>query len=227
MNGVADVLDCGAFSQDDAVVKVGRATRLLGVHADEVKVLPQLVLKVLQIELHLAAEKTRFQGCKQTFVFIISSPDDHAVRLPSQPIYLLEGDLVDLVVNVEAGHVHAVALDDVDKLVGAAVLAKEYLRVEDLVFVQDHLHQLLVHPGEGHGRVKADAAGLLLLEVNVRGPLVQPDSYALQFFFQEVAEEKIGYLRVDTLSSFLDSWRRSFLPVDVLLRSVQDHEHHV
>jgi hypothetical protein len=54
------------------------------------------------------------------------------VRLLCEPVDLLERDLVDLVVDVEALHVHPVAEDDVDKLLGGGVLAKKNLGVEDL-----------------------------------------------------------------------------------------------
>jgi hypothetical protein len=50
-----------------------------------------------------------------------------------------------------------------------------------LVFVQNHLDQLLVHAGQIDGGSERDAARLLQLEVDVRRMLVQPDSDALLY----------------------------------------------
>jgi hypothetical protein len=41
-------------------------------------------------------------------------------------------DLIDFVVDVHAGHVLPVTLDDVDELVGRSVLSEQDLSVEDL-----------------------------------------------------------------------------------------------
>jgi hypothetical protein len=45
--------------------------------------------------------------------------------------------------------------------------------------MEDHLDKLLVHLGQVDGRREGDAPGLLLLEVDVRGLLVQTDANAL------------------------------------------------
>jgi hypothetical protein len=47
-------------------------------------------------------------------------------------------------------------------------------------------HHFLVHVSEIAGGVEADSAPLLLLEVNVRLPLVQPDSHSVQLLLQKV-----------------------------------------
>ena len=51
-------------------------------------------------------------------------PDHYGVWLSGKSIDLLQWDLINLVVDVEAGQVLPVALDHVDQLVRSAVLSK-------------------------------------------------------------------------------------------------------
>ena len=59
MDGVTDVLDGDPVPEDDAVLKVGRVAGLLGVDPDQIQVLPQVVLELLQVQLHLTTKERR------------------------------------------------------------------------------------------------------------------------------------------------------------------------
>ena len=74
MDGVADVLGGDAVPEDDSVLEVGRVSRLLGVHADQVHVLPKLVQKVVQVQLHLATDKQTSKQTSKTSILLL--PDD-------------------------------------------------------------------------------------------------------------------------------------------------------
>jgi hypothetical protein len=97
MDRVTNVLDANAIPQDDAILKIRRIARLLGVHPNKVEVFPEVVQEIVKIELHFTA-------------------DDDAVVLSGQPIYFFKADLINLVVNVEAGHVDSVAHNHIDEL---------------------------------------------------------------------------------------------------------------
>jgi hypothetical protein len=60
VNGVADVFNRDPISEYDSVLKVWGAGRLLGVDADQVEVLPQLLQQKVKVQLHLATGKQRY-----------------------------------------------------------------------------------------------------------------------------------------------------------------------
>uniref|UniRef100_A0A182U889 Uncharacterized protein n=1 Tax=Anopheles melas TaxID=34690 RepID=A0A182U889_9DIPT len=158
-------LNCAASNQ--TIVKVGRCARFLRVHADQLQVFPQHLQQVVQVEVHIAAHH-------------------HRERLAGQPVHLLDRDLVDLVVHVDARQIDPVAGDHVDELVLRAVLPEQDLRVENLERVQYRLYHLFVAPGQRAGRVKADPAPLLDLEVDVGPALVQPQPDRLQLVLEQI-----------------------------------------
>uniref|UniRef100_A0A8W7Q3G9 Uncharacterized protein n=1 Tax=Anopheles coluzzii TaxID=1518534 RepID=A0A8W7Q3G9_ANOCL len=174
-------LNCAASNQ--AIVKVGRCARFLRVHADQLQVLPQHLQQVVQVEVHIAAHH-------------------HRERLAGQPVHLLDRDLIDLVVHVDARQIDPVAGHHVDELVLRAVLPEQDLRVENLERVQYRLYHLFVAPGQRAGRVKADATPLLDLEVDVGLALVQPQPDRLQLVLEQI-------------------------PVHVRLGRVQHHQHQI
>ena len=55
-------------------------------------------------------------------------------------MFYLEGDLIDLVQQVDAWDVSPVAFDDVDKVVGCGVVPQSDVRVVDLVLGQDRFN---------------------------------------------------------------------------------------
>lgn len=59
MDGVADVFDGDPVPHDDPVLEVGGVPGLLGVHPDQVQVLPQFVAQVVQIQFHFATAKRK------------------------------------------------------------------------------------------------------------------------------------------------------------------------
>merc|ERR1712200_205977 len=125
VNRVTSVLDCYSAAQNDSVRKVWGLTGLLSVHPNKSQFFPQHLQQVVQVELH-------FTG-------------DHNVALPSgQPVYFFKRNLVNLVINVQAGHINPVIHDNINKLVHADILSEENLRVVDLVLSQNHADHFLV-----------------------------------------------------------------------------------
>eukprot|EP00160_Parvularia_atlantis_P021656 Unigene9472_Nuclearia_a/m.28918 Unigene9472_Nuclearia_a/g.28918 ORF Unigene9472_Nuclearia_a/g.28918 Unigene9472_Nuclearia_a/m.28918 type:complete len:389 (-) Unigene9472_Nuclearia_a:1-1167(-) len=157
-----------AAPQDQPAGKVRVLAAPLGVDADQVQVLPDLLDQVVQVE-------------------VLGRADHDRVGQARQPVHFLDGHLINLVVAVEALHVLAPPDDNVDKLVGRRVLADDDLSVEDLVLVQDHVDHLLVQVRELDRRVERDAAALLDLEVDVGWPRVEPDADVVQLLCQKLA----------------------------------------
>ena len=54
--------------------------------------------------------------------------------------FYLDGDLIDLVQQVDAGDVGPVSLDDIDEVVGRGVVPQCDVSVVDLVLGQDRFH---------------------------------------------------------------------------------------
>mmetsp|Transcript_10206 Transcript_10206/g.30435 ORF Transcript_10206/g.30435 Transcript_10206/m.30435 type:complete len:352 (-) Transcript_10206:388-1443(-) len=133
--------------------------------------------------------------------------DDDAVVLAGEPVHVLDGDHVYLVVAVQARHVLAVALNDVDNLVDGDVLAAKHLAVVHLVLVEDALHRALrvvAEPGERHRRVEPDTTRRPLRDDDVRWLLIQPDAHGFQLPLQDGA-----------------------VVVHLLAPAVKHHQHHV
>jgi len=122
--------------------------------------------------------------------------------LARQAVHLLDGDLIDFVVDIQTGQIHTIGGDNVDELVLGAVLAEQHLGIEDLEGVQDGLDHFLVTARQGTGGIEAQATALLLLEVDVGLALVQPDAHAFQLPFEQ-------------------------LPMNIWLGGVQHHENQV
>lgn len=171
------------LSQNQSIVKVWRSAWLLCVHSDELESFPERLHHVVQIKFHVATNHYR-------------------VWLARQAVHLLDGDLIDLVVDIQTGQIHTVGGDHVDELVLGAVFAEEHLGVEDLEGVQDGLDHFLVAARKGTGGIEAQAAALLLLEVDVGLALVQTNAHALQLSLEQ-------------------------LPVNVGLGGVQHHQHQI
>lgn len=112
MELVAKVLQGAPLGlEDDGALVVGQLTFGLGVDPDELEVLPHLLEQGVVVPL-------------------VVGGDGHAVGDLADDVELLDRDLVDLVEEVDAGHVAAVALDDVDEVVRGRVVPGEEERGE-------------------------------------------------------------------------------------------------
>ena len=110
-----------------------------------------------------------------------------AVGLARGPPDLLDRRHVHLVVHVEAAHVLAVALQEVDELVDRAVLAEEHLRRVDAVLVEHLLHVLLGDVLQFARRRHHHAARRLPLVVHVGWPLVEPEPDGVELALEQLA----------------------------------------
>ena len=101
---VAEVLEGAAVRlEDDGALVVGELALGLGVDADELEVLPHLLEEGVVVPL-------------------VVGGDGDAVGDLADDVELLDGDLVDLVEEVDAGHVAPVALHHVDQVVRRRVV---------------------------------------------------------------------------------------------------------
>eukprot|EP00053_Salpingoeca_punica_P020781 m.212348 g.212348 ORF g.212348 m.212348 type:complete len:417 (+) comp20083_c0_seq1:2736-3986(+) len=167
VQAVAKVLDAAlAVAQHDGLFVIGQLTARLGVYSDKVEVAPHLLQEVVKVPL-------------------VVGRDGHAVRDLVDDVELLDGDLVDLVQDVDAGDVHAVALDDINKLVLGRVALERNVRIVDAVLGEDGLDEVGVQVRCGHGAGEVDAAFLLFLQRDIGRLLVQPDAKAFQLILDD------------------------------------------
>mmetsp|Transcript_6266 Transcript_6266/g.17970 ORF Transcript_6266/g.17970 Transcript_6266/m.17970 type:complete len:274 (-) Transcript_6266:154-975(-) len=108
--------------------------------------------------------------------------DGDVVRDLGNDVELFDGDLIDLVHHVQAGHVLPVALDDVDDVVDGRVAVDPHLSVHDSVLLQHLPDDFLVAVYERVAGSDAERqSALFLLGEGDRGwMLVQPHADALQ-----------------------------------------------
>jgi len=116
---------------------------------------------------------------------VVVRRDGHAVRDLVDDVQLLDGDLIDLVQQIDAGYVNAVAFDHIDQVVTGGIISQSNVRIVDLVLGQNGLDQIRVQLGLGNHAVQIDAALVLPLVVDIWWFLVQPDAKALQLVLQE------------------------------------------
>ncbi len=111
--------------------------------------------------------------------------DGHAVGNLADDVQFLYADLIDLVQEVDAGDVRAVALYHVDEVVRRCIVFKGDVCAADAVLRQDRLDQVQVELGLGDQALKVDASLVLSFEDNVGRGLVQADAEALQLFLDD------------------------------------------
>jgi len=95
VDSVTDVFDGDTIAQNNGVSEIGTIARLLGENADQIQVLPQRIKQVVKVQLHFAT-------------------DDDGMWLPCKSIHFFQWDLINLVVDVEAGQIFSVAFDHVN-----------------------------------------------------------------------------------------------------------------
>lgn len=97
-------------------------------------------------------------------------------------VELFDANLVDLVENVDARHINAVAFDDVNQLVNSRVLSEVEVSVRNFELGGDGLHSLFAHVShvKVHGLDDVDSALILALDDNVWRLLVEPQAKAFQ-----------------------------------------------
>mmetsp|Transcript_32206 Transcript_32206/g.39930 ORF Transcript_32206/g.39930 Transcript_32206/m.39930 type:complete len:335 (-) Transcript_32206:232-1236(-) len=115
---------------------------------------------------------------------------------------LLNGDSINLVVDVDALDVLPIALDRVDQVLHVVIAIELDVRVVDLVLVHDALHHPLVDLRLLHGRREHNAASFLRLDHDARLFLVQANASVVHF-------------------------ARQFGLLFVGLRGVEHHEHEI
>mmetsp|Transcript_18949 Transcript_18949/g.48841 ORF Transcript_18949/g.48841 Transcript_18949/m.48841 type:complete len:249 (+) Transcript_18949:407-1153(+) len=157
-----------ASREHKRVAQIGWLAALLGVHAHELEVLPDLVEKHVVVEL-----VQRGEHC--------------AMRLRADALHLLYGSHVDLVVHIQAFDVVPVSLDHVAEVVDGEVLAHKDLGVVYAVLVQDIVDVLLGDRRRLAREVDRDAARCLPLVVDVGRALIQSQPAVFELAFEQHA----------------------------------------
>ncbi|KAI3481758.1 hypothetical protein L1887_55605 [Cichorium endivia] len=165
---VTDVFDRGALAHHQWIREVGTLAALLGVDAVHAELVPHDVLEIVDVEVGF-------------------DRDDDRVGLPGELVHLFHADRVDLVVDVEAGDVVAVAEHDIDEFVDGDVLPEHDVYVVHLVALEDGADHPLVDLGEreAHGLGDDDASGVLLAEDDVWLGLVEADADGLELLLEQ------------------------------------------
>jgi hypothetical protein len=147
-DAVVDPEATSSLRQDDGLVEVWRTSPLLGVNSHHAQLFPNLLQQDIEPELHM-------------------DRDASIARVLRDLIDLLNGDGIDLVINVDALDVLPIALDHIDKLINVVVAPEGNMSVVHLVLVHDVHHHLLVNLGQLAIGVELHTSGLLFLDGDV------------------------------------------------------------
>mmetsp|Transcript_73961 Transcript_73961/g.147047 ORF Transcript_73961/g.147047 Transcript_73961/m.147047 type:complete len:205 (+) Transcript_73961:194-808(+) len=128
-------------SQDDWRRVVRHLALRLSVHARH----PQ----VLKDHVHQAVE-----------VPLVMRRDRAVVRHSVEHVELLHGDRVDLVERIHAWHVDAIALDDINELVGRGVAVDAHVSREDAILLEDGRDRVVIQLRQFDRRGYVEAATL-------------------------------------------------------------------
>ena len=131
----------------------------LGVNTDEIQIVPNSFHQFVEVPLVLSA-------------------DGHVMREFVKQIELFDGDGVNLVENIDARDIDAVAFDDVDEVIHGVVLLKVDVAVGDFVLVQnrsDRVVSHLVHCAAVSPR-NVDSTAIFSLQSNSRLFCVESDA---------------------------------------------------
>ena len=91
-------------------------------------------------------------------------------------VHLLDGDLIDFVVDIETLDVLPIAFDHVDELINIVVSSEGNVGIMNFILVHDVGYHLLVDFSELDNRIELDSSCLLGMDHDVGLLLVQPDS---------------------------------------------------
>lgn len=118
---------------------------------------------------------------------------------PVNHVQLFDGDLINLVENVDAGYVYPIALDDVYEFVDSGITPEGDVCRVDPVLIAHGTDLVVINLSQGHGVGDIETAALLPFERDVWWCLVQADAEALQFvlddflvrqWFQDVEDDE-------------------------------------
>lgn len=121
MDLLADTFDhasVSVISEDNRVTEIRELLRFLGVHPDEIKHVPHLLKKHIEVEFHVAT-------------------DDHTVGSSGEIVDLFHRDSVDFVVAIEARDILSVSFDDIDQIINSAVVVDEHFSIMKFIFSEN------------------------------------------------------------------------------------------
>ena len=101
------------------------------------------------------------------------------VRLPCKSVHLLNANLINFIVDIDARQIHPISDHHINKLIGRAVITEEHFSVEHLEGRENRLNHFFIAFGEHAGAVEGQTAAFLDFEVNVGLLLVQTDADTL------------------------------------------------
>lgn len=135
-------------------------------HSDKSQVLPHQIQQIVKVP----AMMRRHRNAMRNLV-------DH--------VQLLDTDLINLVQQIDARDVNAIALDHIDQIVRGGVEAQRDVRIVNLVLGQNGLDRVQIQFGLGNGCGQIDAALVLAPVIDVRRFLVQANAEALQLVLEQ------------------------------------------
>ena len=153
----------GARNNDGRIV-VRDLSLGLCVDSDQVQVVPDLGHQVVKVP------------------FVLST-DGHVVRELVEQVKLLNRDSVNLVEDIDAWDIDAIAFNDIDKVIHGVVFLELNVAVGNPVLVQDSTNGVVRHLGHlAAVRLRnVNSTTILSLESDLRRLLVQADSETFQF----------------------------------------------
>ena len=164
------VFNSSTAADYNGVREVRMLATLLGIYPVQVQLVPDPLDEVVEVQVQVTA-------------------DDSAVRLISEAVHFLHTNSVDLVVDIQARHILAVAQQHVNKLVDSDVFADHDITVMNLVALQDGTDHLLINLGQRqtHGLRHNNATTRLFLENNIGLRLVQTNADIIQLLLEKRA----------------------------------------
>jgi len=104
------------------------------------------------------------------------------VRAFVYDVQFLDGNLVDLVQNINAGHVNSVSFDNVDELVNCRVASDVHVGIRKSVFMANCFDCVIAHVSEFEAKrfYHVETAFFLSFNNDVWWSLVESDAEALQ-----------------------------------------------
>ena len=148
--------------QEKRVCEVWCLTSALRVDAHQAKLIPDFIKKDIDAKFHV-------------------DRDASVLRVVSNCVNIFDRDGIDLVVDVDALHILAIAFNRVDQVTDIVVSIELHVGVVDLVLLHDGLDHALIDLGQLHGCTEMDTTGFLRLDNDLGFFFVETDACVLHF----------------------------------------------
>jgi len=154
----------GLTGDNDRGLVVGNLSLGLGVDSNEIKVLPNLLHQLVEVP------------------FILRT-DRHIMGEFIKQVKLLNGDGIDLVEDIDAGHINAISLNNINQVIHCVIISEDDIAVSNFVLVHDRSNGIISHLShvDAVSLGDGDATTILLLELDGWPLLVKADAETFEF----------------------------------------------